>query len=461
MFTDKPDTPGEELLLRRRKALSAMSAEERAAANDYARGYLSFLNAAKTEREAVREGVALAERAGFRPYALGDPIERGGAYYLNNRGKSLYLFRVGEESLERGVRISASHIDSPRLDLKPNPLYEDSGIAYLRTHYYGGIKKYQWVATPLALHGVISRADGEIVSVSVGEDEGDPVFYISDLLPHLAKDQSAKSMSSGIPGEKLCAIVGIDGGEGEDVKMQVLRLLHEKYGITEEDFLTAELSLVPATKAREVGFDRALLGGYGHDDRVCSYPALTAILEAKDSPHTVLAILADKEEVGSGGPTGMRSALFTDLLEELSLATGANPRRVKAASRCLSADVNAAYDPNFADVYEKRNSCEIGGGVVLTKYTGSGGKSGSNDASAEYIGQIRRIFAREGIVWQTGELGKVDAGGGGTVAVYIATQNIDTVDLGVPVLSMHSPYELISKADLYETHRAFLAFNRA
>lgn len=423
---------------------------------------MQFLDAAKTEREAVKAGVAYAEAHGFKPYALGDAVEKGGKYYYNNRGKALYLFRIGSESLENGIRISASHIDSPRLDLKPRPVYEDSGLGYMKTHYYGGIKKYQWVATPLALHGVIVKKDGSSVNVCVGEKDDDPIFYISDLLPHLSKDQNAKSMSAGIPGEKLNVIVGtepLEGADGDAVKLNVLRLLDERYGITEADFLSAELCFVPAAKAKEVGFDRSLIGGYGHDDRVCSYPALTAIIEAEGSVHTVMAILADKEEVGSGGNTGMQSGIFLDIMEELSNAMGANFRKVKAASKCLSADVNAAYDPNFAEVYERRNSCTVGGGVVLTKYTGSGGKSGTNDASAEFVGFVRGIFDEEKVVWQTGELGKVDQGGGGTVAIYISTKNIDVVDLGVPVLSMHSPYECISKADLYMTHRAFLAFN--
>ena len=461
-MTDEAKALSEQLLMKQENAYRVMTMEEKEKMEAYAAGYMRFLDDSKTEREAVTAGVAFAEEHGFKPYALGDKVEKGGKYYYNNRGKALYLFRIGSESLENGIRISASHIDSPRLDLKPRPLYEDSGLGYMKTHYYGGIKKYHWVATPLALHGVIVKKDGSSVTVCIGEKDDDPVFYISDLLPHLSKDQNSKTMAAGIPAEKLNVIVGtepLEGADGDAVKLNVMRLINEAYGVTEADFLSAELSFVPATKAREIGLDRSLIGGYGHDDRVCSYPALTAIAEAEGSAHTVMAILADKEEVGSGGNTGMQSGVFLDIIDELSKCLGANFNKVKANSKCLSADVNAAYDPNFGDVYERRNSCFMNQGVVLTKYTGSGGKSGTNDASAEFVGFVRNIFDEEKIVWQTGELGKVDQGGGGTVAIYISTKNIDVVDLGVPVLSMHSPFECISKADLYMTHRAFLAFN--
>ena len=463
-MTDEVKALSEQLLLKKKGAYEVMTAEDKEAMEAYAKGYMTFLDASKTEREAVKQGVALAEAAGFKPYTLGEKVEVGGKYYLNNRGKALYIFRIGSESLEKGVRVSAAHIDSPRLDLKPRPLYEDSGMGYFKTHYYGGIRKYQWVTIPLALHGVVVKKGGESVEIAVGDDAGDPVFYITDLLPHLAKDQNGRTLGTAIPGEKLNVLVGaspLEGADSDSVKLQVMKLLNEKYGITESDFLSAELSFVPAFNSREIGFDRALIGGYGHDDRVCAYPAITAMIGAaeQDTPHTVMAILADKEEVGSGGNTGMQSGIFLDLIEELSKSLGANFNVVKAHSKCLSADVNAAFDPDFGEVYERRNACTVNGGVVLTKYTGSGGKSGTNDASAEFVGEVRDIFDAEKVVWQTGELGKVDQGGGGTVAIYISTKNIDVVDLGVPVLSMHAPWECISKADLYMTHRAFLAFN--
>ncbi|MBE6701869.1 MAG: aminopeptidase [Ruminococcaceae bacterium] len=432
------------------------------AAYDYAKGYAAYLDAAKTEREAVRESIRLAVSRGFIPYTLGDKVVPGGKYYYNNRGKSLYLFTVGTESLENGIRISAAHIDSPRLDLKQCPLYEEDGMSFFKTHYYGGIRKYQWVATPLALHGVIVKKDGSTVEVSVGEQESDPVFYINDLLPHLGAESSKKPLGEAIPGEKLNILIGsrpFEGsGDKDSIKLNTLFLLHEKYGITEDDFLSAELTVVPALKARDVGFDRSLIGAYGHDDRVCAYPALSAILECAASTHTLMCVLADKEETGSDGNTGMKSDLFLDLINELSVSLGADPAVVRANSKCLSADVSAAFDPNFADVFEKRNTPLLSAGVVLTKFTGSRGKSGTNDASAEYIGWLRRVMEDAGVVWQAGELGKVDCGGGGTVAKFLAEHNIETVDLGVPVISMHAPCEVISKVDLFEAYRAFCAF---
>ena len=453
----------EELLYERKTAYKVMTEEEKAQIEPYAKDYIKFLDSSKTEREAVKTGIAMLKKKGFKPYALGDKVKKGGKYYYDNRGKALYAFRIGSESLEEGIRISAAHIDSPRLDLKPNPLYEESEIGYFKTHYYGGIKKYQWPTLPLAIHGVIVKKDGTKVEICIGEKDDDPIFYISDLLPHLAKDQMARSMREGIPAEKLNLIIGstpYDLSAEGTVKLHMMQLLNEKYGIVESDFRAAELEVVPALKAREVGFDRSLIAGYGHDDRVCAHPAIRALMDTDESVHTVMAILADKEEVGSGGNTGMQSGVFLDIIEELSKALGANFNVVKSNSKCLSADVNAAYDPNFADVYESKNTCVINGGVVLTKYTGSGGKSGSNDASAEFIGYVSSLFDKENVVWQTGELGKVDQGGGGTVAIYISSKNIDVVDLGVPVLSMHAPYEAISKADLYNTYKSFCAFNK-
>ncbi|MBQ7406299.1 MAG: aminopeptidase [Clostridia bacterium] len=430
---------------------------------DYAEGYKAFLDKAKTEREAAEEAIAMAERAGYRPYRLGDALQVGDKRYYSNRGRSVILFRIGENSLsEEGIRILTSHIDSPRLDLKQNPLYEEAGMGFLKTHYYGGVKKYQWTAIPLALHGVMVKADGESVKVSIGEEASDPIFYINDLLPHLAARQTAEPLGSAISGESLNILVGglpyADKEVEHKIKLSVLSLLNEKYGVTEEDFLSAELCLVPAFSARDVGLDRALIGAYGHDDRVCSYPALTALFAAEDTKHTVMVVLADKEEIGSVGVSGMRSEIFMDLINEICAAKGENPALVRSVSKCLSADVTAAFDPNFADVYEKRNSAMLSCGTCMAKYTGARGKSGTSDATAELVAFVRGIFAKHGVIWQTAELGRVDAGGGGTVAQFIANLNIDTVDIGVPVISMHAPYEVVSKADVYSTHEAFVAF---
>lgn len=431
-------------------------------AYDYARGYMKFLDDAKTEREAVTAGIELAKAEGFIPYEFGDKIEVGGKYYYNNRGKNLFLFYIGTDDLKNGMRISAAHIDSPRIDLKQVPLYEDSGMSFFKTHYYGGIRKYQWVATPLALHGVVVKKDGSVVNVTIGEEESDPVLYINDLLPHLGHGDDSKPLGSAIPGEKLNLLVGsrpIDD-VSDGIKLNVLQILNEKFGIEEADLLSAELCAVPLGRARDAGLDRSMICGYGHDDRVCSYPALTAMFEAVGGKNSLLCILADKEEVGSDGNTGMQCELMLDLIDAIAASAGVSPAVVRMNSKCLSADVSAAFDPNFGDVFEKRNSSLLSCGVVLTKYTGARGKSGTSDASAEYIGWLRGIMERDSVVWQAGELGKVDAGGGGTVAKFIAKHNIEVVDLGVPVISMHAPYEIISKVDLYEAHRAFAAFNK-
>ena len=430
---------------------------------DYSEGYKKYLDTAKTEREAVLEAIKLAESRGYTEYHLGDKINIGDKKYFNNRSKNLLLFRVGKDDIEKdGIRIVAAHIDSPRIDLKQVPLYEDSGMSFFKTHYYGGIKKYQWTTIPLALHGVVVKVVGETVNITVGEAEDDPIFYINDLLPHLSADQNSKTLGNAISGETLNILVGGLPYDSEDVsdkiKLTVLSILNEKYGMTEEDFISAELSLVPAYKSRDIGFDRALIGAYGHDDRVCAYPALTALLDTEETDRTVFVILADKEEIGSVGNTGMKSEILYDMIREISRSLGKNEIVVRAHSKCLSADVTAAYDPNFADVYEKRNSAMVSCGAAMSKFTGSRGKSSTNDASAEYVGYIRKLFSENGIIWQTAELGKVDAGGGGTVAMYIAEMNIDTVDLGVPVISMHAPYEVISKADLYTAYEAFRAF---
>ena len=452
----------EELAYDKKNYFETASEEERTAMFDYAEGYKAFLDAAKTEREACAEAVRLAKKAGFTEFKFGDKLSAGDKKYFINRGKSVVVFRVGTENIEEdGMRIIASHIDAPRRDIKQNPLYEEAGMCFLKTHYYGGIKKYQWTTIPLALHGVVVLKDGKKVEIKVGEDADDPVFYIDDLLPHLGAEQMSKNGTKIIDGEQLNIVVGgmpyADKDVSDKVKLTVLEYLNKEYGMKEEDFLSAELSAVPAYPARDVGFDRALIGAYGHDDRVCAYPALTAVLN-NDSRHTVLAMLVDKEEIGSEGNTGMQSRIYSDLMEEICEALGASFRKVRYASKCLSSDVTAAYDPNFAGVFEKMNSALVSCGTCMSKFTGSRGKSGSNDANAEFVGEVRAMFDGDGVVWQTAELGKVDAGGGGTVAKYLANLNIDTVDLGVPVISMHSPWELISKADLYSNYRAFIAF---
>ena len=453
----------EMLAYSKKNVFEASSPEEVKAIYDYAVGYMHYLDVAKTEREATREAIAMAEKCGYREYKFGDAIAVGDKLYYNNKNKSVIFFKVGKEDIaEGGIRILAAHIDSPRIDLKQVPLYEDSGMAFLKTHYYGGVKKYQWTAIPLALHGVMVKADGEVVELSIGEDENDPVFYINDLLPHLGRKQAQEPLGTAIAGESLNILVGglpyADKDVSDKIKLSVLSLLHDKYGVTEEDFLSAEISLVPAFKAKDVGFDRALIASYGHDDRVCAYPALTALLEAEESDKTIMVVLADKEEIGSVGMTGMQSDVLVDIIAMISKALGVDPIIVRSKSKCLSADVTAAYDPNFPEVYEKMNSAMISCGTCMSKFTGAGGKSNTNDASAEYVGFVRKLFRENGVIWQTAELGKVDVGGGGTVAMYIANHNIETVDLGVPVISMHAPYELVSKADVYSTYKAFAAF---
>ena len=430
-------------------------------AYDYATGYVKFLDSAKTEREAVVLGIKMAEAAGYRPYRFGDKISVGDKFYYNNRGKNLFVFRVGTEPINEGIRITCAHIDSPRLDLKQNPLFESSDMAFLKTHYYGGIRKYQWLAMPLALHGVVVREDGEVVNITVGENEDEPAMYITDLLPHLAAADNAKPVGTAFPAEKLNVLVGsrpLDGEEKDAVKANVLAYLNEKYGITEADFQSAELCIVPAGRARDVGFDRSMICAYGHDDRCCAYPSLTAQIDADEKVHTTMCILADKEEIGSEGVSGMQCSLILDLISALAQELGGNDAAVRANSKCLSSDVGATYDPNFDEVYEKRNAALINCGVAMCKFTGARGKSGTSDASAELVGWVRRCLNGAGVVWQTCELGKIDVGGGGTIAKYMANHNIDTIDLGVPVLSMHAPYEVIAKTDLYEAYRAFVAF---
>lgn len=436
--------------------------EEYQRADDFSQDYKRFLTRAKTEREAVAETLSILEEAGYQPFEAGKQYVSGDRVYLNNRNKSLVFATIGRRPLSDGVRIMASHIDSPRIDLKPHPLMEDTGLAYLRTHYYGGIKKFHWPTLPLALHGVVCRRDGSTVNVTIGEAPGDPVFCITDLLPHLAKEQEKKPAEKAFDAEKFHILIGSlpfkDDKASEKVKLNMMRLFHEKYGIVEGDFLSAELTVVPAGSARDVGLDQSMIGSYGHDDRVCAYTSLKAALEVASPEFTHVTVFADKEETGSDGNTGMKSAFLRYFLEDLAAPFGIPVRTVLSRSKCFSADVNCAYDPTYPDVTEKSNTAQLNHGVVITKYTGSGGKGGTNDASAEYMAWVRALLGDAGVLWQTGELGKVDVGGGGTVAKFIAELNVDTVDLGVPVLSMHAPFEVVSKIDVYSTYRAFKAF---
>lgn len=453
-----------DLTYKRKNVYALADESELKAISDYAEGYKKFLDNGKTEREAVSETIEMIEERGYKTYTLGDQINPGDKLYYNNRGKGLFILRAGSADVAKnGVRILVAHVDSPRLDLKQVPLYEKAELAYLKTHYYGGIKKYHWLTIPLALHGVIVLKDGRKVDVKVGENDNDPVFYITDLLPHLSQELNTKTIASGFEAENLNLLVGgipVKDEDKDSVKKGVLAILNAQYGITEEDFLSAELEAVPSSKARDVGFDRAFVASYGHDDRVCAYPEITATLDA-DTDQTVLCILADKEEIGSEGNTGMQCILIKDIIDEIAKSYGVNPSVVREHSMCISADVTAGYDPAFASAFEDMNVGFVNRGVAMNKFTGARGKSGSNDASAEYIGFLRGVFEKENIIWQTGELGRVDLGGGGTVAKFIANMNIDTVDMGVPVLSMHAPNELISKADLYMAHKAFSAFVKA
>ncbi len=439
-----------------------LSESELKAVDAWCEGYKKFLDNAKTEREAVTEAVKMLKEDGYEEFDREKNYKAGDRVYYNNRGKSLVIATIGTEPIKNGTRVVVAHIDSPRMDLKPVPLYEADELALFKTHYYGGIKKYQWTAIPLALHGVLIRRDLSTVTVSIGEDESDPVFVVTDLLPHLGQEQGKRTLNEGIKGEELNVLIGSrpfkDDKVSEKVKLNILNILFEKYGIIESDFLSAELEVVPAFKARDIGFDRSLIGAYGHDDRVCAYPAVMAALQVKNPKYTCVTILADKEEVGSDGNTGMNSAFFRFFIADLAKMQGVEVGTVLSNSQCLSADVNAAFDPTFPDVMEKKNASFINRGVVITKYTGSRGKSGTSDASAEFMGRVRKLLDENKVIWQIGELGKVDMGGGGTVAKYVANQNLDVVDLGVPVLSMHAPFEVISKTDVYMAYRAFECF---
>lgn len=460
--TSKTKELKEKLLLSTKSGIKKLSCEELAKADAWCEDYKVFLDNSKTERDAVEYSIELLEKNGFTEYECGKKYNAGDKVYLNNRGKALIAAVMGKKGVSEGTRLAIAHIDSPRIDLKPNPLYEASDLALFKTHYYGGIRKYQWLAMPLALHGVISLLDGTTVKVNFGEDENEPVLCISDLLPHLAYEQATKPLNKAFDGEDLNVLVGSrpfsDEDDGELVKLNVMSILNQKYGITENDFLSAELCLVPTYKTRDVGFDRSMLGGYGHDDKCCAYPAIMAAIDAECPEYTAITVLCDKEETGSDGNTGMQSDFLRYFIYDLAKAEGVEGYHAISKSKCLSADVNAAFDPTYASAFEGRNSSYMNRGVVISKYTGHGGKSGTSDASAEYMGEVRAMLEKNDILWQVGELGRVDLGGGGTIAKYIANMNVDTVDLGVPVLSMHAPFEIISKVDIYMAYRAFFSF---
>lgn len=431
----------------------------------FCEGYKKFMNSSKTERECVDTILNTIKDNGYKEFdSKIKSLKPGNKFFVNNRGKSIVLITIGKESLDKGVNFVVSHIDSPRLDLKPNPLYESDDIAYFKTHYYGGIKKYQWPTIPLSMHGRIFREDGSYVDICIGEKDNEPKFIITDLLPHLAQEQSKRDLKDGIKGEELNIIIGsipvvdLDDEIKNAVKENTLKILYDTFKIKERDFARAEIEFVPANTAVDIGFDRSMIAAYGQDDKVCAYPALIAEIENVNPQKTSVTVFTDKEEIGSEGNTGMVSEYLFDIMEDLADVAGIKVRDCYKNSICLSSDVNSAYDPTFADVFEKRNSSQINHGVVLTKYTGHAGKSGSNDASAETMAKVIKLMDDRNVVWQIGELGKVDIGGGGTIAKYISQRNIDVVDLGVAVLSMHSPYEVTAKLDVYHTYLAYKAF---
>ena len=428
----------------------------------FCEGYKAFLDEGKTERECVKKAVELLKAAGYAEFDTQGSYQPGDKVYYVNRNKAIIATTFGEKSVKEGIRMNGAHIDSPRLDLKPSPVYEKDDMALFKTHYYGGIRKYQWATIPLAMHGVIVKKNGETVELNLGEKPGDPVFCITDLLPHLSAEQNERKLKDGIKGEELNIVIGsipyTDDEVKEPVKLMALKLMNEQFGITEKDFLRAEVEFVPAHKASDVGFDRSMVGAYGQDDRICAYTALMAEIDTKNPTYTTMTILTDKEEIGSEGNTGLNSNYVGDYITYLAELEGENPKEVFRNTICLSSDVNAAYDPTFASVYDPLNSSYVNKGCVLTKYTGARGKSGSNDASAELMAKVIGIMEKEGVYWQIGELGAVDVGGGGTIAKFVASMNIDVVDLGVPILSMHAPFELASKLDVLNTYRAFKSF---
>ena len=454
------DDPRKNLFYEPKNGYDRISREEHIAAEDYCRGYMEYLNDSRTEREAVVNAIKLAREKGFVEYVPGMALTPGMKVYSCNRGKALMLAVIGQRSLADGVVIAGAHVDAPRLDLKQIPMYESDELCYFRTHYYGGIKKYQWVTIPLELHGVVVLKSGETVDVRIGREPGEPRFVITDLLPHLAKDQMKKPMTEAITGEALNILIGsvpYDDDGKDRVKLAVMSILNDMYGIGEEDFLSAELTAVPAFDVCEVGLDRSLIGGYGHDDRVCAYAELKAILDVENPVRTCVCILADKEETGSDGVSGMQSRAFDTFMEDLCASQNVQVRRCFEKSFCLSADVTAAFDPLYPEVSEKRSESKLNYGMGICKFTGARGKSGTSDASAEVVAYLRRLFDKAGVVWQLSEMGKVDQGGGGTIALYMANRNIDTIDAGVPVLSMHAPFELVAKLDCYMTYKGVLA----
>ena len=453
----------EKIMMTEPKGVKALSEEEIKKADSFCDGYKKFLDNSPVEREAVRYTVELAKKAGFAEYEQDKEYKAGDRLYYVNRDKAVALAVIGKNGVKNGARLAIAHIDSLRVDLKPNPLFEANNLAFFKTHYYGGLKKYQWTTIPLSLHGSVVKLDGTRVDICWGDDENESCFCITALLPHLAREQASKPMAKAIEGENLNVILGsrpydADSDEKDLVKLNVMAVLNEKYGICEGDFLSAELCLIPSFKSRDIGFDRSMIGGYGHDDKVCAYPAVMAALDVEMPEQTCITYLTDKEETGSDGNTGLCSSYLPYFLEDLADCFGATGRRVMHASQCLSADVNAAFDPTFPDVMEQKNCAYLNHGVCVTKFTGARGKSGTSDASAEFVGTLRRVLDAGDVVWQTGELGKVDAGGGGTVAAYIANLDIDTIDVGVPVLSMHAPFEVVSKLDVFMTYRAFCTF---
>ena len=432
------------------------------AAQDFCEGYKTFLDNAKTEREAVRTSEKLLLDAGYKKFVPGEKLAPGTKVYTINREKCVLAATIGSKSLEEGFHLNIAHIDSPRLDLRPVPVFEKTGLGYLRTHYYGGVRKYQWPTIPLALHGVVYRADGTRAEICIGEKDSDPVFCITDLLPHLGAKQNAKSLAEGITAEDLNVLIAsqpiADKDAEQRIKLNILGMLNEAYGITERDFTRAEIEVVPAHKARDIGLDRAMIGAYGHDDRVDAYPALMAEIGIAAPAYTTICVLTDKEETGSDGVTGLNSMYTFHFIQQLCEAQGADYITACKAGKCLSADVTAAYDPTFADAFETDNATYAGNGVAIYKYTGARGKSGTSDASAEMVSYLTRLLEKNNVIWQIGEMGKLDLGGGGTVAKYVANQDIDTIDIGVPVLSMHAPFEVVSKADVYMDYLTFKAF---
>ena len=455
----------EKLFDKKENGWKSVNDEKRQAIFDFSKGYMDFLNQAKTEREFVKKARKLADQNGFKDIIEFDTLKPGDKVYFVNRNKSMYLAVIGTESIEKGLHIIGSHVDSPRLDLKPNPLYEDTEMAYFKTHYYGGIKKYQWTTIPLSIHGTIVKTNGEKIDICIGEDENDPIFTITDLLPHLAQDQMEKKLKNGIDGEDLNLLIGSIPYEekGKDqVKLNILNILHQKYGITEADLTSTEIEVVPAFRARSMGFDESMVAAYGQDDKVCAYTSLAAMMELENVKNTAICILSDKEEIGSMGNTGMESHMFDFFVSEILNKLGVNKPnlldKVFCFSKMLSSDVDAGFDPIYASVSDKINAGFLGKGISLNKYTGARGKSGASDANAEYVAWVRKVLEENDIHYQVAELGKVDVGGGGTIAYIIANKGADVIDCGVPVLSMHAPYEVTSKFDIYSAYKTYKAF---